>query len=380
MKNGFTLIELLAVLIILSIIALIATVSVGSVISTSKDELSEIQQNNIEEAAKAYYLEEGMSINDECVSIQDLVNKGYVDGSEVKNPKTGSVMTGYVKITYEANQYTYEYQEKSCIIYTAITESKTGNVPTIEANENIKLGSEFKIKVNDEIDELTFFVLSNDGNYVNLIAEQNITSAGTFTSGLQEKDDWYKTSDGQYLKIYGPTNAYDYLKSATDGWTNIPIIERFSYEDAGYKANNSNGYKSIEIKLDSSTGKYKTIITPNPSSGMSPVIYEDMRARLPYEEEIVDNNICSTDNKSCKLWMVNYLANSTYYDTEDKKNSSDNNYGYWLLNTSDAYFRVINNNGLITNCYHSFPNYGIRPVITVEKEELIRAILKNTNE
>ena len=114
MKKGFTLVELLAVLVILSIIALIATVSVGSVISTSKNELSEIQQNNIEEAAKAYYLKEGMSSNVECVSIQDLVDKGYIEGSEVKNPKTGTVMTGFVKITDEANQYSYKYQENTC--------------------------------------------------------------------------------------------------------------------------------------------------------------------------------------------------------------------------------------------------------------------------
>ena len=114
MKNGFTLIELLAVLIILSIISLIATVSVGSVISNSKDQLSEIQQNNIEAAAKAYYLKEGMSSNDDCVSVQDLVSKGYIEGLEVKDPKTGAVMTGFVKITYESNQYSYKYQENTC--------------------------------------------------------------------------------------------------------------------------------------------------------------------------------------------------------------------------------------------------------------------------
>ena len=114
MKRGFTLIELLAVIIILSIIALITVFSVNSIISNSKDSLSSTQKTKIEEAAEVYYLEEGMSNNKMCVSVKELISKGYIESKAVFDPKDNKEMTGYIKISYKDNQYLYEYQEESC--------------------------------------------------------------------------------------------------------------------------------------------------------------------------------------------------------------------------------------------------------------------------
>ena len=389
MKNGFTLIELLAVLIILSIIALIATVSVGSVISTSKDELSEIQQNNVEEAAKAYYLKEGMSIDDQCISIQELVDKGYIEGTEVKDPKTGSVMTGFVKITYEANQYSYKYQENTCNI-TAVTTSKTGEVPKTDQYGNIVVGSEFKIKVSDnikdengKIKEYTFFVLSNseDGDYVNLISEQNIDPQGKFTSEPQPGDEWYKTSADNG---YGPQTAYDYLSKATNNWTNIPIIEDFEYYDEGNESDASYGYESIITAKNEKTGDYFTHINSSPSYA-NLAKYENMRARLPKYSEVTSTG-CSSISGSCPLWMVNYLysdsASDQYYNsTNGKENSTGNNHGYWTLSSypgfDNDHVRLVIYDGYVLNSYPNIADYGVRPVITVLKSDLLRAISKN---
>ena len=118
MKKGFTLVELLAVIVILGVIALITVVSVNNILSDSKDSLSATQKHNVEEAAKAYYLKEGMDEEDTCISISELISKGYIEAKEVKDPKTKENLEGYVKITVpstsEFNQYTYEYQEISC--------------------------------------------------------------------------------------------------------------------------------------------------------------------------------------------------------------------------------------------------------------------------
>ena len=114
MKNGFTLIELLAVIIILSIILLITIMSVDSVLFNSKNELSELQQKNIEEAAEAYYIKEGMSKDAICVNLSYLTEKGYLERDVVLDPKTKEEFLGSVKISYEANHYSYEYQEKTC--------------------------------------------------------------------------------------------------------------------------------------------------------------------------------------------------------------------------------------------------------------------------
>lgn len=116
MKKGFTLIELLAVIIILGIIGTITVISVNSVINSSKKSLSETQIKNIEEAAKVYYLKEGMTVNDTdaCVNIEELINKGYIEGNSIIDPNTNKEISGSVRITYASNQYNYEYQKNSC--------------------------------------------------------------------------------------------------------------------------------------------------------------------------------------------------------------------------------------------------------------------------
>ena len=114
MKNGFTLVELLAVIVILSVVLLITTISVGSVLNESENSLSDTQKKKLEQAAENYYIKEGMNKNDMCVSISELINKGYIENDSVKDPKDKDEMTGYVKITYASNQYSYKYQENSC--------------------------------------------------------------------------------------------------------------------------------------------------------------------------------------------------------------------------------------------------------------------------
>ena len=114
MNKGFTLVELLGVLVVLSVLTLIITVTVGSIISDSEKSLSDTQKKYLEDAAKVYYLKEGMNNSDNCVSVQELIDGGYVENEKVINPEGKTEMTGYVKITHASNQYAYKYQETSC--------------------------------------------------------------------------------------------------------------------------------------------------------------------------------------------------------------------------------------------------------------------------
>lgn len=113
-KKGFTLVELLAVIAILAILATITLFATGNILSTSRENLSDTQKESLERAAKIYYLEEGMDSNEECVNISTLIEKGYIEESEVKDPKDKTEMTGSVLITYESDKYTYTYQSKAC--------------------------------------------------------------------------------------------------------------------------------------------------------------------------------------------------------------------------------------------------------------------------
>ena len=98
-NNGFTLIELLAVIIVISAIFSIVAITVGSIIDDSESSLSEVQKKSIENAAKTYYVEEGMDEDKRCIDLSALIDKGYIKSSEVEDPKTKNTMNGSVRIS-----------------------------------------------------------------------------------------------------------------------------------------------------------------------------------------------------------------------------------------------------------------------------------------
>ena len=117
-KKGFTLIELLAVFAVLAILLTIVAISVTNIISSSKDTLHAEQAKQIENATRMWYLESDIDLIDgqSCmISVSDIIDKGYVEGNDVIDPKTGEIMTGYVEIKFKNNQYTYTYVESTIV-------------------------------------------------------------------------------------------------------------------------------------------------------------------------------------------------------------------------------------------------------------------------
>lgn len=120
MKKGFTLVELLAVIVILGIIAIIAVPTIFNLITDSREKLYDEQVFQIENAAKKWAVEnisddgtnnENHFVTD--VSINDLIDTGFLENREIVDPRDNSTMNGCVKINYskDYNQYTYKYQE-----------------------------------------------------------------------------------------------------------------------------------------------------------------------------------------------------------------------------------------------------------------------------
>ena len=430
MKNkGFTLIELLAVIVILAIIALIATPIILNIINDSKVESKKRSAENYFDAVELAVANknlEGKFNPSKCTisaGTKKLICEGEfdavhcpgqneciepelnvkVDGEipteatiEFENGKVadGSTITiGNVPLIKEKGKFkTVKTEEKpkeepeddieegpehlAKENVKAVNTPTTGIVPVVE-NGNLKPGSEFQIKVNNNSDWLTFFVLSNDGEYVNLIAQQNITIDGTFTSEPQDEDQWYVSiSDNRY----GPQTAYTYLSDATSKWTNIPIIESFNYEEDLYKFNDYFGYQSMKTELDEQRENYITIIIPNSDNYGDLKTYKNLRTRLPYDGEITQNTSCSegsSDYGSCPIWMINYLSDSEFYTAEDGKvKITNNNLGYWTLSASGTYqyASYVSYCGYVSYFNTNNNNVGIRPVITILKSDLLRVM------
>ena len=116
-KSGFTLVELLGILIILGVIALISISSITNTLKNNKEELYNIQINNIIEGAKIWASSnvfqmpenDGESIS---ITLRQLKEIGTVD-NDIINPKTGELFDDDMEIiiTKVDNNYKYEIIE-----------------------------------------------------------------------------------------------------------------------------------------------------------------------------------------------------------------------------------------------------------------------------
>ena len=120
MKKGFTLIELLVVIALLGVIAVLVTTSVIGIMNRSRSSLSETQETTLEKAAEKWEtmnadkMPPDNSVYD--VDIQTLADEGYIDSSDLQDPKDGSKLCGVVRISYDdsKNQYKYNFVRKDC--------------------------------------------------------------------------------------------------------------------------------------------------------------------------------------------------------------------------------------------------------------------------
>lgn len=311
MKNGFTLVELLAVIIILSAIALITTIETGTVIKKSKNNLSDVQISKIEEAAKVYYLKEGIGYDtdsfSQCISVEKLLEKGYIEAEQVLDPKTKKAVTGSVVISYNSNNYSYKYQEGLCKYCEAVTEESktTGNVP----NGNYLQGDEYICEVKMGV-RYHFFVISTENDMINLILDRNIHYDSSndvsmltdnnhkgYTAFISKEDYNAGENENKFDDLNtnktdkGPITAMNYLYNATKDWNYIPnIYIDYTDEDGIYK-----GIKTVN-----------NITEIRSQSGNVTAQYENLKSRLPYKSEIP--NCFSGDFSELCLSIYNYLG------------------------------------------------------------------------
>lgn len=103
-KNAFTLVEVLAIIIVLSLIAMLVFPNIESADTKKEKELSKLI-NVIENAGKSYF-----SSNKDVykISVSSLVNDKYLS-SDIKDPVSGNVMDGCVRVVGNTGYIDYEY-------------------------------------------------------------------------------------------------------------------------------------------------------------------------------------------------------------------------------------------------------------------------------
>ena len=117
MKKGFTLVELLGVIMILGILALVTTNVISNSLNESKNDLYNIQINNIIESAKVWANANVFSLPENDgefvdITLGELKEAGFMD-DDVINPITNEQFSNSMKvrITKIGNNYSYNVEE-----------------------------------------------------------------------------------------------------------------------------------------------------------------------------------------------------------------------------------------------------------------------------
>ena len=237
------------------------------------------------------------------------------------------------------------------------------------------IGDKYTYRVS-ETKTFSFYVLSVEGDKVNLIMERNICENGNLATEQNKCPiAWNAPSNDN---SNGPITAMQGIYNATKNWINVPnmvleyddTLDQETPEDliswtSGYKGIIvANGIGVITNKEENSTTIIGTSELP-------------LKARLPKYSEVIGAE-CTSSSGSCPAWLVNYLrdtstpsSDSIYPDNE----TIDGIYGYWLLSSrldSSNYAQLVNNHGYIYDINTAYTRlcYGIRPVITVPKTDL----------
>lgn len=340
-KNGFTLIELLAVIVILGVIMVIATTNVIKSINNSREKSKEIAKKEIVSYAEAYFATNNS--NTGCVSVETLYELGYLTG-DVTNPETGKNITskselGNQKICKtsatdipkegtitEINGYKYVIIPKDSNDSTDDNEHDSNDAT--EDNKKQDLNKEDNKKQDSNVSKTyeigdsfclkseCFYVIKDNGTTVDALAKQNINIKTNrqdekFSKLTFSETTYWSSSMNKYGSSY-PLNVFD---------------------------SNSALYEPVQ--------NYKTYLK-------STLGKASVDARLITYNELISLG-CSRNDYGY------YCATSWVYSTRYWTASACTNTRVWIVN-QDGYL------GDVTYNYPLY--YGLRPVITINKNEI----------
>ena len=396
-RRGFTLIELLAVIVILAIIALIATPIVINIINDSKKESInrsiELYINHVQKMIAKKQMKDPTFNPSKCeINEGNLTCDGKPIQIEMKGqtPKSGTIKFSKGMVIEGVNLELdgLYYQVKNDKISEGTNEKVTSYSDYITLKEDtgatgLSIGDKYDYEVKPGTTH-TFYVLSLEGDKVNLIMNSNICNDGTPADKDHQCN--YAWHAGTNNNNYGPDTAMTNLYNATKNWNNVPNME-LTYIDENNSKSTTIGYTGITINNGVATIEGKNA-AGNTRIG---TIELPLKARLPREDEVKSEEAgchgysSATDYGTCSAWLLENISydEGTYilwcstcltkYE-ENKTNEIDGVFGYWLLSSSPDSLEGsnrVNIIGYVSSYYTSDTvKAGIRPVITVSKSDL----------
>lgn len=353
-KNGFTLIELLAVIVILGVIMVIATTNVIKSINNSREKSKEIAKKEIVSYAEAYFATNNSNTNNsntnnDCVSVEKLYDLGYLT-DDVTNPETGdniknknelgnqsickpsvtdipeednvTVINGYkyIIIPKDSNNSTDDNSKADDNKHDSNDATEDNKKQDLNKEDNKKQDSNVSktYKIGDRfcLKSECFYVIKDNGTTVDALAKQNINIKTNrqdkkFSKLTFSETTYWSSSMNKYGSSY-PLNVFD---------------------------SNSALYEPVQ--------NYKTYLK-------STLGKASVDARLITYNELISLG-CSRNDYGY------YCATSWVYSTR-----------YWTASAcTNTRLWIVNQDGYLGDVAYNYPlYYGLRPVITINKNEI----------
>ena len=275
-KKGFTLVELLAVIVVITLISGVGIITYLKTINNSKSKATLLAINNVKEAAYLYSKEgtdeiEWVNSYDEngkesgkyaCVSVQQLINKGYFkdnffDKEIYKNSKIKISKNTFIEVRMGTNNDNLKVvvnkndnTEDKCIgsaINGNLFHLKLGNdsksyTDTIKLNvskkDTKKVVKKYTVSINDEKNSVED---SSDG--------RNVTFGNLKNSTLYKIKACMTTEDNNYYCDSFDIFTKDFIKPKFDiksGWEKAKTIN-INYYDTPIYHNKGSHYFTSEV-------------------------------------------------------------------------------------------------------------------------------------
>ena len=227
-----------------------------------------IQDKNINGTCNI--VEDKITCNGQDITIRSKLENAIEGTLTIENNKVKS----YANLKFETEKKVIKQEE----IPQIIDEQNTGNDTNSSQNNtqpepdkkickskagtvSTELGTEYECEVKDGT-KFNFYVLSKEGDNVNLIMDRNICEDGT--TNYSSMNNYCRYEWNQYVAMaddptynFGPKLPMYVLYNATKNWTNIPnmVMDYVQESDGIYTG--SYGYKLI--KTDANTKKTRIL-------------------------------------------------------------------------------------------------------------------------